>query len=206
MNTELSSYLTRGCLRCTFGDSPRCKVHAWKTELMHLQNLISDFPLIPVMKWGVPVYTLEGKNVLTLYALKDSAVLSFFKGALFNDPSQLLLIQGNVQAARILKFKAVHEIEQNEDAIRYFVNQSIEVERKGLKVVLAKNPEPIPEELEQAFDADPTFKAAFFSLTPGRQRGYNIYISQARQKATRLDRIAKNKDRIFRGLGMQDKG
>jgi uncharacterized protein YdeI (YjbR/CyaY-like superfamily) len=173
---------------------------------MHLQNLISDFPLIPVMKWGVPVYTLEGKNVLTLYALKDSAVLSFFKGALFNDPSQLLLIQGNVQAARILKFKAVHEIEQNEDAIRYFVTQSIEVERKGLKVVLAKNPEPIPEELEQAFDADPTFKAAFFSLTPGRQRGYNIYISQARQKATRLDRIAKNKDRIFRGLGMQDKG
>lgn len=73
-------------------------------------------------------------------------------------------------------------------------------------MVLAKNPEPIPEELEQAFEADPTFKAAFFALTPGRQRGYAIYISQARQKATRLDRIAKNKDRIFRGLGMQDKG
>ena len=63
----------------------------------------------------------------------------------------------------------------------------------------------IPNELTQVFEEEPEFKNAFYKLTPGRQRSYIIHFSQAKQSATRLARIHKNKDLIFKGIGFNDK-
>jgi len=41
-----------------------------------------------------------------------------------------------------------------------------------LKVKFKKNPEPIPEELQNKLDDIPALKTAFAALTPGRQRAY----------------------------------
>jgi len=69
---------------------------------------------------------------------------------------------------------------------------------------LNKNREPIPEELISVFDTEPEFKKAFYSLTPGRQRGYIIYFSQPKQAQTRISRIQKYKKQIFEGVGLHD--
>jgi uncharacterized protein YdeI (YjbR/CyaY-like superfamily) len=60
------------------------------------------------------------------------------------------------------------------------------------------------EELQQAIKSDAELSSAFFALTPGRQRGYILYFGGAKQSQTRIDRIAKNRDRILQGKGMQD--
>jgi uncharacterized protein YdeI (YjbR/CyaY-like superfamily) len=49
-----------------------------------------------------------------------------------------------------------------------------------------------------------TLKKAFEALTPGRQRGYHIFFSQAKQSATRVSRIKKYTLAILAGKGMQD--
>lgn len=51
---------------------------------------------------------------------------------------------------------------------------------------------------------DPIFKSAFDALTPGRQRGYIIHFSQAKQSKTRKTRILKFMPKIMKGEGMYD--
>jgi uncharacterized protein YdeI (YjbR/CyaY-like superfamily) len=61
------------------------------------------------------------------------------------------------------------------------------------------------EELLDRFDQDQAFQAAFESLTPGRQREYNLYFSGAKQAKTRLARIEKYAHKILDGKGFRDR-
>ena len=62
----------------------------------------------------------------------------------------------------------------------------------------------MPEELQNKLDEDPAFKKAFYALTPGRQRGYMYYISQAKQSKTREERVEKYRQQIMNGKGIDD--
>ncbi|HMZ49165.1 MAG TPA: YdeI/OmpD-associated family protein, partial [Flavobacteriales bacterium] len=42
------------------------------------------------------------------------------------------------------------------------------------------------------------------ALTPGRQRGYLLHFSSAKQAKTREARIDKNLERILAGKGLED--
>jgi uncharacterized protein YdeI (YjbR/CyaY-like superfamily) len=161
--------------------------------------------LVEEVKWGVPCYTLDGKNVLNISALKDAAVIGFFKGALLDDPSGLLVAPGpNSQAVRQAKFTTAAEVEAAQEALLSLIASAIEVEKAGKSIVFSPSPVPWPEELLSAFAEDPGFEAAFRALTPGRQRGYVLHFSSAKQSATRSSRIEKHRNAIFNGKGMHD--
>lgn len=203
-NPLVDKYLLDGCMRCAYGATPQCKVHNWHAQLLLLRELLLSTGLQEELKWGSPVYTQNGKNVVSLGVLKDCCVLGFFKGALLHDPEQILERQGSIQAARIIRFTNTAKIHALEQVLVAYIREAMELEAKGAKVPTVKNPEPMPEELLAALEADPAFKAAFYALTPGRQRGYIIHFSQPKQTQTRLSRIAKQKDRILQGLGFHD--
>jgi uncharacterized protein YdeI (YjbR/CyaY-like superfamily) len=109
-----------------------------------------------------------------------------------------------VQSGRIVKFNNIEEIFSLKEALKSYIAAAIRAEESGLKVELKKNPEQIPEELLQEFALDPAFEAAFSALTLGRQRGYIIHFSQAKQSQTRIGRIQKCKTLIFNGKGLND--
>jgi uncharacterized protein YdeI (YjbR/CyaY-like superfamily) len=192
-------------MRCKYGGTPYCKVLNWVEELMVLRQLVLETGLKEEIKWGVPVYTHNGKNIVTVNALKESANIGFYKGVLLADPHNILQQQGNIQSGRIVKFTNTSEILKNEDVLKSYIREAIELEEKGIKVEFKKESEPVPEELEQAFEDDPLFKKAFYALTPGRQRGYCIYFAQSSRPATRQSRIEKCKNQIFNGIGLNDK-
>lgn len=158
------------------------------------------------VKWGNPCYTLNGKNVLMLSALKNSALIGFFKGALLNDSHRLLVSPGkNSQSDQRLVYTDVETVSDQESIILEYIQQAIEIEKAGLKVEYKKSPEPIPEELKAVFENDPTLKIAFESLTPGRQRGYILHFSQPKQAKTRISRIEKLIPKIRSGKGFHDR-
>lgn len=205
MNTQFNKYLTEGCMRCKFGGTPQCKVLKWVAELQLLRQIVLETGLTEEIKWGVPVYTYNGKNVVTVNALKESANIGFFKGVLLTDKHKILQQQGNLQSDRIVKFRTIHDIEKLKDVLTVYVLEAIAIEQSGKKVEFIKNPEPIPHELLQAFENDPEYKEAFYKLTPGRQRGYIIYFSQPKQTETRIGRIEKYKQQVKNGVGLNDK-
>ena len=204
-NPQVDQYLIDGCMRCKYGGTPQCKVHNWVEELKILRQIVLETGLAEEIKWGVPVYTHKGKNIVTVNALKVSANIGFFKGVLLADKQKILQQQGNLQSDRIIKFTNKDDIEKMEDVLKSYILEAIAIEESGKKIEFKKNPEPIPDELLQAFEQNPAFKKAFYSLTPGRQRGYIIYFSQAKQSQTRISRIEKYKEYILNGIGLNDK-
>lgn len=205
LNPLVDKYLVDGCMRCHHGGTPRCKVRSWTEALETLRQVVLQTGLEEEIKWGVPVYTFSGKNVVTVNALKDSANLGFFKGSLLSDPHRILEQQGRLQSARLIRFRHVGDILNMADILKSYVSEAIAIEVSGKKLITVKNPEPIPGELHQAFAQDPTLRRAFHELTPGRQRGYIVYFSQPKQTVTRMARIAKCKALIMDGVGLHDK-
>ena len=205
MNPQVDKYLIDGCMRCKYGGTPQCKVHNWREELEMLRQIVIETGLTEEIKWGAPVYTHKGKNIVSVGALKESANIGFFKGVLLTDKHKILQQQGNLQSDRIIKFTNVKDIEKVKDVLKEYVLEAIEIEESGKKVEFKKNPEPIPNELLEAFEQDPAFKKAFYALTAGRQRGYIIHFSQPKQSQTRIGRIEKYKEQIFNGIGLNDK-
>jgi uncharacterized protein YdeI (YjbR/CyaY-like superfamily) len=53
-------------------------------------------------------------------------------------------------------------------------------------------------------DESPELKAAFEALTPGRQRGYLLYFSGAKQAKTRASRVERYRQHILDGKGLND--
>src|SRR5690606_6450495 len=109
------------------------------------------------------------------------------------------------QAVRLIKFTDTDKIKSFESDIKAYIFEAIEAEKAGLKIEFKKNPEPLPQELEQKFEEDPTLKTAFEALTPGRQRGYILYFSAPKQPKTRISRIEKFTGKILNGEGLHDK-
>lgn len=140
----------------------------------------------------MPCYTRNGKNVFIIAAFKAYASLSFFKGSLLEDHQQVLELSGsNSQTGRNWRFYHVDVVVDQKQLIAQYIQEAIQIEDSGKNAIVEKVAEPIPEELLDAFVDDPSLEKAFFRLTPGRQRGYVIYFSQAKQSHTRSSRIKK---------------
>jgi len=179
----------------------------WPAELQRLRSILQDTPLTEEFKWRGPCYTFAGGNVLILGEFKDGCRVTFFKGALLEDPDGLLGdIGDNSHAGRLLRFTDVDEIDRAEPALRDFVQQGIAAEEAGLKVEEPERGElELPDELLAAFDEVTGLQAAWEALTPGRQRGYVLHFADAKKAETRSARIEKAVPKIFEGKGMHDR-
>lgn len=182
------------------------KAKSWKEEIEALRTIVLGSGLEEELKWGVPCYTLAGKNVVLIHTFKDYCALLFHKGALMKDPKGLLIQQTeHVQAARQIRFTKLSDIVRHKTAIGTYIKDAIAIEKAGLKVPMKETREfDMPDEFEQRMKELPALKAAFKALTPGRQRGYLLYFSSAKQAKTREARIEKNVPRILEGLGLDD--
>jgi len=178
----------------------------WQKEYEKLRKIILDCGLIEELKWGCPCYTFENTNIVLIHGFKEYCALLFFKGALLNDPNGILIQQTkNVQSARQIRFTNVREIVKMEKILKAYVYEAIEVERAGLKVKLKKTSEfKVPEEFQKRLDKSTALKKAFDTLTPGRQRAYIFYFSQAKQSKTREARVEKYIKQILSGKGLDD--
>ena len=178
----------------------------WQTELNELRKIILGCRLREELKWGVPCYQLEKRNIVLIHVFKEYCALLFFKGALLKDTHNLLIQQTkNVQAARQVRFTSASEIIKLKPDLKAYIYEAIEVEKAGLKVPIRKTSEyKVPEEFQERLIADVELKNAFQNLTPGRQRGYLLFFSAAKQSKTREDRIKKYIPSIKRGKGLND--
>jgi uncharacterized protein YdeI (YjbR/CyaY-like superfamily) len=179
------------------------KSKKWQAEMGKLRRISLDCGLTEELKWGKPCYTFQESNIVIIQGFKEFCALLFCKGALLADPRGILKKFG-WQAARRIPFTNVREIVGMERILKAYIREAVEAEKAGLKVKLKKNPEPVPEEFQNKLDEIPALKAAFEALTPGRQRGYILYFSGAKQSKTRESRVEKCMPQILKGKGLND--
>lgn len=181
------------------------RAKAWQGEMKKLRSILLECGLEEDLKWGKPCFMHGESNIAIIQPFKEHCSLMFFKGALFQDTLGLLRSQGeNTQSALRLEFTS--EAQVKKAVLKAYVKQAIAVEKAGLKVDFkAKRELELPEELTQILKKDRKLAKAFSSLTPGRQRGYVMHFTGAKQAETRIARIEKCIPKILAGMGMNDR-
>ena len=178
----------------------------WQEEVVELRTIVLKCGLNEELKWGTPCYTYQKNNIVLIHVFKEYCALLFFKGALLQDADRVLIQQSeNVQAARQIRFTNAQEIRAMETILKTYIFEAIEIEKAGLKVEYKPTSEfTMTEEFKELLDNDEAIKTAFEQLTPGRQRGYLLHFSSAKQAKTRIARIEKYLPKIMEGKGMED--
>lgn len=187
-------------------DAYLSKIKTWKDESVKLREIILDCDLTEDYKWMHPCYTVNGKNVVLIHGFKEYCAIMFLKGSLLKDPHGILIQQtNNVQGGRQIRFTNLEQIIEQEEILKAYIREAIEVEQAGLKVEKKEVEQfAVPEELQQQFAANPAFQEAFEALTPGRQRAYLYHFSQPKQSKTKTSRIEKCMQLIMEGKGLND--
>jgi uncharacterized protein YdeI (YjbR/CyaY-like superfamily) len=180
------------------------KAEKWQEEIEQLRMIILDCVLTEELKWGVPCYTYQERNIVAVNGLKETCALSFFKGALLDDTDGILIKPGeHTQEGRWVKFTSVKEIVGMAPILRAYIYEAIEVEKAGLKLLFKKEL-GIPIELQNKLNDMPALNTAFYALTPGRQRAYILYFSAPKQSSTRASRVEKCMQLMLEGKGLND--
>jgi uncharacterized protein YdeI (YjbR/CyaY-like superfamily) len=178
----------------------------WREELLALRRILLAQGLVEEIKWGSPVYTTNGANVVGLAGFKTYFGLWFFQGALLKDAGKVLVNaqEGRTKAQRQWRMSSMTEIKPA--LVAKYAKQAMGLAHRGEAVV--KSPPQklkMPADLGEALGKSKKAAAAFARLTPGRQREYADYVSEAKLSATREKRIAKILPMIVAGVGLNDK-
>lgn len=177
----------------------------WPDEIRALRSVLLGMGLSEEIKWGKPCYLHGDANIVLMQEFKDNLALLFFKGILLKDPDDVLEAIGpNSHAARRMMFTSVDEVTSRAGVVEAYVREAIEVEASGAEVPPKPDEDLAPELAERLAD-DPELAQAFDDLTPGRQRGYNLHVSGAKQSSTRAARVEKFVPKILAGKGMRDR-
>lgn len=178
----------------------------WEEELRQLHEMITTTALKSEIKWGAPVYTLDGKNVVGLGAFKNHFGIWFFNGALLKENTALLINaqEGKTKALRQIKFEKGDEIKVA--VLLPYIKEAIQNQREGKEIKSVRKKKLVmPPELSEAFMKDKDLEESFKALTPGKQREYANHISEAKRDATKMSRIEKVTPMIKDGVGLHDK-
>ena len=175
--------------------------------LTELRRIIKKHPFAETIKWGMPTYVVDDKNLVGLGAFKNHVALWFFQGALLEDSAQILhnAQEGKTKAMRQIHFKTPEDI--NDVLLSSYLKETVDNQKKGLIVVVEKVEKKVvlPNELSTYLEKHPDMLNSFFNLTPGRQRAYAEYISSAKREKTKSERLVKITPLILDGKGLNDK-
>ncbi len=206
MITDIEDYFLHGCGRCARFDTPDCSARIWQDGLTALRQLCRAAGLTECVKWGHPCYMHAGRNIAIIGAFRGDFRLTFFNAALMADADGVLTRQGpNTRHPDALRFTDSAMVSAQAPTIRACLAEAMAYAAAG--ILPAKSPDEItlPDELTEAFDADPELAEAFHGLTPGRQKSYVINLNGAKTTATRQARIAKFRSHILAGKGATER-
>lgn len=178
-----------------------------KEALLMLRSFIRECGLQETVKWGAPMFTHSGNNVVGLAAFKSYVGLWFIKGALMEDAQKKLINaqEGKTQMNRQWRFESTDEIKaQRHWVVDYCLEAKKLSEVKHERNIKPKTM-PNPPEWEEAIKNKPELKTAFSEFSPYKQREFLEYIAEAKRVETRLNRLEKCIDLIKQGIGLNDK-
>jgi uncharacterized protein YdeI (YjbR/CyaY-like superfamily) len=180
----------------------------WEEALILLRDIFLSARLDETIKWGVPVYTFEGKNVAGMACFKSYLGIWFYQGALLTDKARKLInAQEKItKALRQWRFSSIDEVIAEAETISNYVEESIENVRNGIEIKPEKDiPLQLPEVLADILKNEPSLRENFDALTLSKRRDFAEYINSAKRIETKMARMEKIIPMIRRREGLNDK-
>ena len=202
MISDIEDYFSKGCGRCERFATADCSTRQWSAGLVKLRRICLALNLVEAVKWGHPCYMHKNRNIAIIGAFRNDFRLSFFNAALMQDPDGVLEKQGpNTQHPDMIRFTKNDQVAKKKPIIESYLREAMAYADAGIKPPKQQNALELPDEFLEALESDPELAEAFHSLTPGRQKSYEINLKSAKKPETRIARIARFRDRILAGKG-----
>ena len=206
MITDVEDFFTKGCGRCARFETPDCSTQIWGDGVRQLREICLNAGLKETVKWGHACYTHAGRNIVIIGAFRDNFRLNFFNAGLLKDPEGVLEKQGaETKTPDMLRFTAADQVAAKAEIASAYIAEAMGYAEAGIKEKKKTTELELPEELANALDVDPEMAEAFAALTPGRRRSYVMNLNAAKQTATRINRIAKFREGILAGKGLNER-
>jgi len=179
------------------------KHHQFAELLQGMRRLFLDTCLEETIKWGIPTYVYQGKNVAGMAAFKNHCSLWFYQGALLKDKQKKLMNaqEGKTIAQRQWRFLATDPLE--EDLLRAYILEAIANEQAGRRIKPQKKALVVPAELTKRLNEE-QIAATFDQLSLTNKRSFCAYISEAKKETTKQRRLDKIIPMIRKGQGLHD--
>ena len=178
----------------------------WQDELMAIRRVLLTTELSETVKWGMPCYTFEGKNIVGLGGFKSYFGLWFHQGVFLSDPANTLINAQAEKTKALRQWRMTSSRYIKPDLIKSYIAESIEHARAGKKVPnAAPRKLNLPPHLKAALKGDAALKAAFETFRTAQQCDFADYISSAKQDATKQRRLEKIIPLINSGVDLNDK-
>ncbi len=183
-----------------FDDNPE-----YRAELEQLRSILNSTELVETVKWGIPTYTINNKNVAGIGAFKSYVGVWFFNGVFMKDPAKKLINaqEGKTKGMRQWRFENATEID--EKLIVSYLEEAIQNQKDGKEVKPEKKPLIIPDELKEALASDAQLSELFDQLSLTNRRDYAEHIAEAKREETKQKRLEKIIPMIREGVGLNDK-
>lgn len=179
----------------------------WKAELDCLRELALSTGLDETIKWLLPVYTWNNKNIIGLGTAKNHVSVWFFQGATLKDELGVLTNaqEGKTKAMRHWKFDSLSTIPREQ--LLAYIEEAIQNQKDGniIKLSKIKKTLVIPPELQKALEKNQLLQQHFDQFGLGDKRDFAEYIATAKRTATKERRLQKIIPMILRREALADK-
>jgi uncharacterized protein YdeI (YjbR/CyaY-like superfamily) len=172
--------------------------------LNKLRDIILSTGLIETIKWGMPTYTLNNKNIVGMSAFKHHCGIWFLQGALLKDVDGVLINaqEGKTNAMRQWRFTSNSKIDKK--LVLAYLAEAIENEKKGLKIKRINKSLVIPPQLENILKSNKHVEMSFKALTLAKKREFAEYIMEAKTESTKEKRLEKIIPMIINRIGLNE--
>ncbi len=173
--------------------------------LDELRRILNSTELVETVKWGIPTYQINKKNVVGIGAFKSYAGLWFFQGVFLKDEAKVLINaqEEKTKGMRQWRFGSVDEVD--EKLILKYVHEAIQNQKDGKEIKPEKKPLEIPNELKEALASDSVLSENFDKLNLTKKREFTEHIADAKRAETKQKRLEKIIPMIKEGIGLYDK-
>ena len=181
------------------------KQEKWADGLSRLRKAVIESGFKEELKWGMPTYTIDGKNLIGLSGFKNHFGVWFHQGSFLSDPLKLLenAQEGKTKGMRHIKYMSSDEV--NIEALQAYFDETKENHKAGKVIKVEKNVNKyeMPEILNDALVGE--VKEGFDNMSKSKQNEFIEYIVTAKRDATKASRLEKIIPMILRGEGLNDK-
>ena len=180
------------------------KQDKWNEGMMAIRNELLNLEFKEEVKWGMPTYTIDGKNLVGLCGFKNHFGIWFHQGVFLSDPNKILsnVQEGKTKGMRHIKYFDSNEVDLK--VLKPYLSETIKNHKEGkeIKVVRRKNDLNMPDILNSALEKKG--KQEFDNMSKAKQNEFIEYITTAKREATKVSRLEKIIPMILKGEGLND--
>ncbi len=174
----------------------------WSVGLNTIRKLLLETELEESIKWGMPTYRLNGKNVISFSGFQNHFGIWFHNGSFLKDKLGVLenAQKGKTKGMRHLKY--TDNISIDEEIVRAYILESIQNQKDGKEIKPIRKNEilQIPDLLKSSLSSHALSQLTSFSNS--KRNEYIQYITGAKREETKLRRLEKITPMIEQGLGL----